>query len=102
MDWSDIIGLILGVATAMATAVIAWFTVTISRLNRTLTDLTGAMESHSTIMMRLEARRQGVPVVWWDPTQARTPCNPRHDTPAELKRIYLFLPRELRAQKRKL
>jgi hypothetical protein len=105
MDWEGtgiIVTALATVALAIATYALWRTTDAIKRQNEQLAFFTGAMESHSTLMLRLEAKKQGVPVVWWDPTQARTPGNPRHEQAAELDTIYIYLPTELRTGKRKL
>ena len=70
------------------------------RLNRRVTWLTGALESHSTLMLRLEAKRgvEGKPikVVWWDPNREKPPFKGAHGVEAELEQIYLYLPPEHR------
>ena len=46
-------------------AVIAWLA---WRLQGQLYRLTGALESHSTLQIRLLAEKENKPVLWWDPT----------------------------------
>lgn len=52
---------------------IAFFSYGLLKVNEQLRDINerlnwfvGSQESHSETMVRLEARKQGVPVVWWD------------------------------------
>lgn len=70
------------------------------RLNRRVTWLTGALESHSTLMLRLEAKRgvdgKPIKVVWWDPNREKLPFKGAHGVEAELEQIYLYLPPEHR------
>jgi hypothetical protein len=64
---------------------------------------TGAMESQSDIMMRIEALRgvnsQPIELIWWDPTIEPPPTTKEHRTPVDLRRIYVFLPPHLRKNK---
>ena len=39
------------------------------RLNERLVWFTGSMESHSALMLRLEAKKQGVRTIWWNPEE---------------------------------
>jgi hypothetical protein len=58
---------------------------------------TGAMESHSEIMLRLEARRQKIPTVWWDPTVEAPPFHGvAHGKKCQIAQIRIFLPEHLR------
>lgn len=70
------------------------------RLNRRVTWLTGALESHSALMLRIEAKRgiEGKPikVVWWDPNREKRPFKGAHGVEADLEKIYLYLPPEHR------
>lgn len=66
--------------------------------------LTGAMESHSAIMLKLEAARGvGAPgdikLVWWDPSIEPFPTSAKHNEPVDLTTIYWGLPPRLRANK---
>jgi hypothetical protein len=105
MDWNltgIIVTALATVALAIATCALWRTTNAMKKQNEQIANFTGAMESHSTLMLRLEARKYGLPVVWWDPTQARTPGNPRHEQPADLSTIYIYLPTELRTGNKKL
>lgn len=70
------------------------------RLSRRATWLTGALESHSTFMLRLEAKRgvDGKPirVVWWDPNREKPLFTGAHGVEADLEQVYLYLPPEHR------
>lgn len=94
-----------------APKVVAWLDVLIAfllvvltfliwRLNKRVSWLTGAMESHSTLMLRLEAKRgidgKPVRVVWWDPNREKVPFSGAHNVEADLETIYLYLPPEHR------
>jgi hypothetical protein len=70
--------------------------------------LTGAMESHSDIMTRLEAQKQKIPMVWWDPTAEMFPDDGvAHGKECRINKIAVGLPTHLRkhqgkqAEKRK-
>lgn len=70
------------------------------RISRRVAWLTGAMESHSTLMLRIEAKRgvNGEPlkVKWWDPNREEIPFKGAHDKEADLECIYLYLPPKYR------
>jgi hypothetical protein len=83
---------------ARATEKIAELQGQFNKLNKDLTWFTGSMESHSALMLRLEAKHQNVPVIWWDPNTAAPPSHEhqKHGDSAELKEIYLYVDREFR------
>lgn len=58
--------------------------------------LTGAMETHSAIMLQIEAKRgiNGTPIklVAWDPTFEAPPIKWEHGQEIEVKTIYVCLP----------
>lgn len=89
-DWLNVIIAFL----LLFLSVLVW------RLNRRVAWLTGALESHSTLMLRIEARRgiEGRPirVIWWDPNREKPPFNGAHGVEADLEQIYLYLPPEHR------
>ncbi len=93
---------------AVLTAVIALFTFLVWRVYRRIEWLTGAMESHSVLQLRLEAAKvvnsDGQPcrVVWWDPDIEPTPSTPQHGQEAQLNQIYLYIPPHLRRNRNKL
>lgn len=61
--------------------------------------LLGAIESHSELMLRMKAKELGVEVVWWDPTKGTPPDEGKeHGAPAELTKIYQYLPVRLRGK----
>lgn len=49
--------------------------------------LTGSMESHSSLMVRLEAKKQGIQAVWWDPTEEDWPLTGPHGANATIEKI---------------
>ena len=61
------------------TLVIALFTYLVWKVYERIAWITGAMETHSDLMLRIEARRgiNGEPIklVWWDPTIQPLPRN---------------------------
>ena len=85
------------------TLVIAVLTFLVWKVYERIAWLSGAMESHSDLMLRLEALRgiNGKPIelVWWDPTVENIPSVKEHGKPVEMKRIYVFLPPKLRQKK---
>jgi hypothetical protein len=85
------------------TFVIACFTFLVWKVYERMAWLTGAMETHSDIMLRIEARRginnEPIKLVWWDPTLENIPTQKRHGEEIDLSTIYMFLPLEMRQQK---
>lgn len=84
------------------TFVIAVFTILVWRVYARIALFTGAMESHSTMMLRIEAKKNGIPVTWWDPT-LNGPCTKswpqlqgEHGKEAVLEQIYIGVPVERR------
>lgn len=89
---------------AILTLVIAVFTYLVWKVYERIAALTGAMESHSEIMLRIEAIRgapngKQIEMVWWDPTIETPPLKKEHGQPAKLERIYLYIPPALRQNK---
>ena len=66
------------------------------RISSRVAWLTGAMETHSTMMLRIEAKRgingQPIKIIWWDPSREAFPFPGEHGTEAELNEIYLGIP----------
>jgi len=61
--------------------------------------LTGSMETYTMIQLRLAAKDNDVPVVWWDKNLEPWPhVNERHRMKAELKAIFLGIHPKLRAK----
>jgi hypothetical protein len=85
--------------TAGLTIVIAFFTFLVFRVYQRMAFLTGAIESHSNLMVRIEAKRgidgKSIKAIWWDPTVEKTPIR-QHGQEDDLSTIYLFLPQEQR------
>jgi hypothetical protein len=78
---------ILTAGYVLLTAVIAIFTYQMVRLNRLLVWFTGSMESYAGQMLRLEARRQEIKVVWWDPSDEDWPRTGPHGTDASIETV---------------
>ncbi|TAK05823.1 hypothetical protein EPO44_06225 [bacterium] len=85
------------------TLVIAFFTFLVWKVYERIAWLTGAMETHSDLMLRIEARRgiNGEPIklVWWDPTIEKIPTRKQHGEEVDLSTIYIYLPMEMRQNK---
>jgi len=86
------------------TLIIAFFTFLVWKVYDRIAWLTGAMESHSEIMLRIEARRgiKGKPIklVAWDPTIEPPPNTKRkHRQKIDVKTIYVYLPLSQRKNK---
>ena len=103
-----VISTVVSAAAAVVVGFFSYFTMKVAQSNLSIAKriewLTGALESHSTIQLRLDAKKYGseVEMIWWDPTIAPVPSIPKHGEKAELSKIYLFLPESLRAGKEKL
>ena len=85
---------------------VLYLSVMASRLSRRLTWLTGAMESHSNIMVRIEALRgvggQPIKMIWWDPNLEKPPVEEKiHGREVNTDLIYQALPENLRAPKKR-
>lgn len=86
------------------TLIIAVFTFLVWRVYRRIAWLTGSMETHSDLMLRLQALKGGadgkpIELVWWDPTIEAAPGVREHGKPVDMKRIHIYLPLELRRNK---
>ena len=72
----------------------------LATMSERLNWFTGALESHSSLMLRIEAARgiNGKPIeaIWWDPTLEKAPVKREHGKAAQLERIYVFVPMEER------
>jgi len=88
---------------AFLTLVIALFSILVWRVYRRLAWLTGAMESHSTLMLGIEAKRgvnnQPIKIIWWDPTIEEPPFTGEHGKEANLESIFMFMPPQYRKYK---
>lgn len=82
------------------TLVIACFTYLVWKVYERIAWLTGAMETHSDLMLRIEALRgiNGAPIklLWWDPTIQKVPTKKEHGQEIDLSTIYMYLPLEMR------
>ena len=63
--------------------------------------MTGAMETHSDLMLRIEAKRgvnenESIKLIWWDPTIEEPPIVREHGKEVDLREIYIYLPPKLR------
>jgi hypothetical protein len=85
---------------AAFTVIIAALTFLILRVYLQMEWLSGAMETHSDLMLRIEARRgihnEPIKLLWWDPTIAKPPRQIAHGQEVDLSTIYIYLPVELR------
>lgn len=78
-----------------------WLSFLAWRINKQIAWFTGAMESHSQIMLMLEAsKKEAVTLRWWDPyfngPKKEWPTKGQHNEAIELKEIYVGLPVERR------
>lgn len=86
------------------TLVIAFFTFLVWKVYDRMAWLTGAMESHSDIMLRIEAKRgikegEAIKLLWWDPTIEDPPVKREHGKEVDLNTIYVYLPLHHRKKK---
>ena len=88
------------------TLVIAFFTFLVWKVYERIAWLTGAMETHSDLMLRIEALRgindMPIKLVWWDPTIEKIPTKKEHGQEIDLSTIYMYLPLEMRRNKPKV
>src|SRR5262245_21634256 len=86
------------------TAIIALLTYLVWKVYERIAWLTGAMETHSDLMLRIEALRgvnnKPIELIWWDPTIAAPPVQMEHGKPVEMNRIHIYLPLKLRRHKK--
>jgi hypothetical protein len=78
-------------------AATAWYAYQNGKTTEQLKWLIGSLESHSTVRLRLQAKREGVRVVAYDPTNSRFPGRIPHvgeEWPIDV--VYLAIPRDLR------
>jgi hypothetical protein len=82
------------------TALLVLLTYLVWKVYERIAWLTGAMETHSDLMLRIEALRginqTPIELVWWDPTIEEPPIQFEHGQPVELNRIHIFVPPHLR------
>jgi hypothetical protein len=80
----------------IATVVIAVFTALVWKINRRMEWLTGAMESHSALMLRMEAEKKEIEIEWWDPSIEDFPREGKHQEPCKIQKIYVAIQPNLR------
>ena len=83
----------------MLTLVIAVFTGLVFLVYERIEWLTGAMETHSDLQMRIEAKNAKIDLIWWDPSIEPFPTSAEHGKPINLNEIYCGLPPRLRKNK---
>lgn len=67
------------------------------RISSRLARLIGAVETHASMSIKLEAKKQGVPIVWWDPTVETLPDEEAaHGEECRLEKISAPLAEHLR------
>ena len=78
------------------TLVIAFFTFLVWKVYERMAWLTGSMETHSDLMLRIEARRgidnTPIKLVWWDPTIEPPRIKREHGSEVDLSVIHIYLP----------
>lgn len=87
----------------LLTLVIAFLTFLVWKVYERIAWLTGAMETHSEIMLQIEAKRgingQPISLVAWDPTIEPPPIKREHAKVIDLSTIYVYLPLQQRKNK---
>ncbi len=85
MDTTDTWLIILTTAYVILTAIIAFLTFQIVRLNSRMVGVndrlvwfTGSMESYSAQMLKIEAKRESIKTLWWDPSEEDWPRTGPH------------------------
>ena len=85
------------------TLVIAMFAFLVWKTYYRIEWFTGSMETHSELMLQIEARRgiNGEPIKleYWDPTIVKSPKKKQHGQEVDLSVIYIGLPLEMRRNK---
>ncbi len=86
-DW-----LMVGVSAALL-----WLSVLVWRINKQIAWFTGAMESHSQLMLMLEAgKKEQITLKWWDPyfngPKKEWPTKAQHNEKIEPNEIYIGVP----------
>ena len=65
------------------------------RISAKVAWLTSAMETHSTMTLRIEAKRgisgEPIKIIWWDPSIESFPFYGEHGKEAELQDIYIYI-----------
>jgi len=74
---------------AIATVIIAVFTALVWKINKRMEWLSSAAESHSALILRMEAEKRGIEMEWWDPSIEDFPREGRHQEPCKINKIYL-------------
>ena len=85
------------------TLVIAIFTFLVWKVYDRIAWLMGSMETHSDLILRIEAKRgindAPIKLLWWDPTIEAIPTKKQHGEEIDLSTIYIYLPPEMRRHK---
>lgn len=106
MDLKDWLTVGLGALTVVLTVAIVVLSYCVWKTYKRIEWLTGSMETHSSLMLQIEAMRgineKPIDLVWWDPTIEAPPVDMGHRKAIDLKRIHVFLPPELRQHKKKV
>jgi len=83
----------------IATLAIAIIAALVWKINKRVEWLSGAMESHSALMLRLEAENRGIELEWWDPSIEEFPREGQHGEPCKIQKIYIGIDPKLRKNK---
>jgi hypothetical protein len=104
-SWWTVVGVVVSGVVGTGGLIVAIFALLQARRARELAAranrLTGAMESHSDLQLKIAARKQGIKPVWWDRSRhGKFPslATIKHDEEVNLETIYFDFPLELRKQ----
>jgi len=94
---------VIGTVATICLVILTYFS---ARSARRIEWFTGAMERHSDQQRQLAAKRAGVDIIWWDPTEGNAnkafPFEGKHGEKFDLNAIYIGIPpehRKVRASK---
>jgi len=83
---------VVKVCEVLSTFLLAFVTFCVWRSQLRIEWFTGAMENHSDQMRQMEARKQGIKMIWWDKTVAPFPFEGSHSAEINLTEIYVGIP----------
>jgi hypothetical protein len=100
--WVDTVNTISSIIMALCTVAVAVYAYRSWKVSKGIETYTSMAETHSEMLLKLEAKRNGIPIVWWDPTIEAPPVGWKHGKEIELEQIRFYIPKKLRKNKRKV
>ena len=70
------------------------------KVNKKIAWYTGALETHSTLNLRMEAEKNKKEIIWWDPDYRDVPQTQQHGEDAKVDAIRIYLPQNLRLKEK--